>query len=164
MWPRLRETDWLQRIVEHPMAVRWWRSNFDLALAGRPVAWSPMWSFAVWSQSGLAITPREDLIRNIGFGADATLTRERSARFERGPMDLAFPLRHPQGVVPNSAADRFIAQHIAGLQIRLHSPRVLRSMQARLPVAFWRVSAALGRTGAALPTSLISSLGAAAGA
>jgi hypothetical protein len=58
----------------------------------------------------LQIVPNVNLISNIGFGADATHTHVvgEHANMPTAPID--FPLVHPQFVLANTEADRFISE------------------------------------------------------
>ena len=38
--------------------------------------WDAKWYFSIWMQKGISITPNINLVRNIGFGNDATHTKD----------------------------------------------------------------------------------------
>jgi hypothetical protein len=65
------------------LTVRWYTGLFDLAHAGKLWIWDAQWTFAMWIQSGLAVSPQDDLIRNIGFGEDATNTGAAADLFDQ---------------------------------------------------------------------------------
>src|SRR5262249_12294063 len=73
-WPTLRDTGWLHEILGDPRAVESWTSIFDRAhaAAGEADYWDYQWTFAVWADYALSITPGGNLITNIGFAAGAT--------------------------------------------------------------------------------------------
>ncbi len=88
-----------------------WRrawQHFDLSLlaaASRPYVWDGEWLLAVRSQKGVAVLPNVNLVRNIGFGPDAThtTTLERYALLPAEEME--FPLRHPKQIMVDRRAD-----------------------------------------------------------
>ncbi len=69
--------------------------------------WDYQWLFTVYSNSGLCIVPEVNLVRNIGFGEDATHTfnaHEKKAQLVE--QEIAFPLRHPNFVLRDLESDR----------------------------------------------------------
>ncbi len=65
--------------------------------------WDYQWHYAIASNSGFSVVPRENLITNIGFGKDATHGTDSSAgkRFQIPIKSLTFPLKHPQFLFPD---------------------------------------------------------------
>jgi hypothetical protein len=79
------------------------------AIADHPNAWDYQWTFAVWAQNGLAITPKVNLIANIGFGENATSTKSlNDSRANATVTAMAFPLVHPPHVVRSRETDRAV--------------------------------------------------------
>jgi hypothetical protein len=110
-WPRLRNTGWLMSILENPRAVEYWQGIFDKmhAIADHPTTWDYQWTFAVWAQNGLAITPKVNLIGNIGFGENATSTKSlNDSRANATVTAVAFPLVHPPQVLRDRETDRAV--------------------------------------------------------
>jgi hypothetical protein len=69
--------------------------------------WDYQWEFTVYSNSGLCVVPEVNLVRNIGFGADATHTfnpNEKKAQLNE--EEIEFPLRHPKFVIRDFESDR----------------------------------------------------------
>ncbi len=94
LWPMLRDTRWLQDLVAVPQAAALWRAILDGDVS--PSDYGLRWVFNCWTQSGFGIVPATNLIRNIGFGPDATRMRKRGAEFFAVPAEeMAFPLDHP---------------------------------------------------------------------
>jgi hypothetical protein len=108
-WPELREAGWLGRLFDDPHAVAYWGHHFDLTHRGEG-SWDYAWTFTSWLDGVLAVTPAVNLVSNIGFGSDATHTRDDDlspfANLDAGEM--RFPLRHPTAVAPDREADRLL--------------------------------------------------------
>ena len=117
-WAELRETDWLRELVHHPLAVRFFQKGFDAAYRGGFGTWDYQWTFACLSQLALTISPRDDLIMNLGHGVEATNTKADASleEYNRPPAEMAFPLRHPTCIVRNLPAETFWIHHIAALE------------------------------------------------
>jgi hypothetical protein len=115
-WPLLRETSWLQDILEYPAAVEFWRGIFDMAYAarGQKDYWDYQWTYAVWAQKALAVRPKVNLISNIGFGPDATHTASTNdPRATARTTAMQFPLLHPPSVERHTEADRIVFSWMA---------------------------------------------------
>lgn len=52
----------------------YWDLVFDLAFKNQISTWDHQWTFAHWENDAVCVTPANNLVRNIGFGADATHT------------------------------------------------------------------------------------------
>jgi hypothetical protein len=71
--------------------------------------WDYQWQFALYVQSGLAIHPNRNLVRNIGFGMNATNTTSSNGTGSNLPLEeIQLPLRHPEFVMVNKIRDRRI--------------------------------------------------------
>ena len=71
--------------------------------------WDYQWQFCVVSEGGLCISPSKNLIKNIGFGPEATHTfQEHELYRELIFSDLKFPLIHPPFIVPDCKMDYMI--------------------------------------------------------
>ena len=104
LWPEIRDGDWLVDILQDPLAITYWKDLFDQVHAGKIDTWDYQWTFACWMQSGLTVVPAVNLVKNIGFGEDATHTTDESSS---GPPaeNLTFPLSHPPTVLRDDRAD-----------------------------------------------------------
>ena len=114
-WPALRETDFLDHLIENPQFARTYRRIFDDTAAGRIDTWDHQWAFACWQNNGLCALPETNLITNLGFGPDATHTRNAdSPDSEIATTAMRFPINHPPAVVPCCEADRFTIESTFG--------------------------------------------------
>jgi hypothetical protein len=89
---------------------RRWEERFRQVRDHGLDSWATAWNFACWANAGLTCTPRSNLVRNIGFGPDATHMWDMSSAFANLQRDpLEFPLRHPAMIAPNSRYDEQIS-------------------------------------------------------
>jgi hypothetical protein len=69
--------------------------------------WDYQWDFARFINSGLSVVPRKNLVKNLGFGEDATHTLKGPSNLtSMEAMELDFPLTHPPFVVRDTESDR----------------------------------------------------------
>ena len=106
-WPNVRP-----RFVS-PDATRFQRAivrNFDAAHDNSRRSWVRVWNYSVVRDGGLVIIPETNMLRNIGFGPDATHTKSRRHTLARlRSKSLARPLRHPAEIKPNAKYDNELA-------------------------------------------------------
>jgi hypothetical protein len=85
-----------------------WTKTFDATFDGRVNTWDYQFLFACWANNALTCLPSKNLVSNIGFDEFATHTQDTfSSSANIVAYDLDFPLKHPQFIAPNWAADRF---------------------------------------------------------
>ncbi len=69
--------------------------------------WDYQWDFARFVNSGLAIVPNTNLVKNLGFGADATHTvNGTDGMTTMEAREMEFPLRHPPFVIRDTISDK----------------------------------------------------------
>lgn len=134
-WPRLRQSGWLLARGHGSRAFRaYWTRIFDATHAGKIDTWDYQWLFSVWAQSGLAILPARNLVRNIGFGEGATHTTEPDGLMDSLEIEpLVLPLRHPPCMVEDVAADRWTDVHVYGISHVSRAKQALAARAARVP-------------------------------
>jgi len=80
-------------------------------LNGQIDTWDYQWNFTVRINNGLSIRPSVNLIRNIGFGEDATHTFGKNEEIEQNiARDIEFPLKHPEFVMVYKKDDKLFGQ------------------------------------------------------
>jgi hypothetical protein len=87
----------------------YWRASFQLVYEGKLDTWDCSWTFTTLTHSLLQVVPNVNLISNIGFGPEATHTHEIGIHANMPTTPLSFPLKHPEFILANSQADRFIS-------------------------------------------------------
>ena len=65
----LRRTWW-----RRPVSLLYWRHIYAELSAGKLDTWDVQWILTLWRNRALACRPSHNLVRNLGFGADATHT------------------------------------------------------------------------------------------
>lgn len=107
VWPAIRDGKWLCDILGDDRAVDYWVRIFDSTYHEKNTSWAYRWTFACWVNDGLSILPNVNLVSNIGFGHDATHTVQRENAVANLPSyEMPFPLRHPDFMVRDDAADK----------------------------------------------------------
>jgi hypothetical protein len=111
-----RSNAWLYDLLQHDQqAVDFWASKFAMLREGTPPTWDWAWLYAIWSQGGLSITPRTNLVTNTGFGELAINNKDPNHPFANQPtVPMKFPLVHPDLMIRNGEADAILQRAIIG--------------------------------------------------
>jgi len=97
---------WLNGVLPGKDDARFWLENFRKVHGPDKHTWDYQWTFACWLNSGLSILPNKCLISNLGFGAEATHTKDAASPFASVPVaEMEFPLHHPRFVMRDADAD-----------------------------------------------------------
>lgn len=112
-WPIMKKRQWLKSLgiggVKFQLL---WASIFDATarLGSKASWWDYQWIFSCWKAGGKTIAPSRNLIVNIGFGDDATHTRDtHDPRISLQHQEFTFPILEPPTLEINFQADRSIA-------------------------------------------------------
>jgi hypothetical protein len=88
--------------------------KFDQTITSTKVDWwDYQWDFARYVNTGLAIVPQKNLVRNIGFGENATHTHNKKSKHaDLLAEDIDFPLKHPAFMIRDIASDRLYFKNL----------------------------------------------------
>ncbi len=96
----------MNAFIKNREILLYFKNQFDNAIQGRVDAWDYRWTFACWKNHGLSVVPNKNLVSNIGFGDDATHTKNISSPQNSVPtQSIYFPLNHPTRIKANQRAD-----------------------------------------------------------
>jgi len=108
LYDKLKGKNYFQNFFLNPVEKIYRLRKFDKTVMSTNVNWwDYQWDFARYINSGLAVVPKINLIKNIGFGEDATHTlnvNHKNAHMVADEID--FPLRHPPFMIRDFASDK----------------------------------------------------------
>lgn len=131
-WPRL---PWPQVFPDRAEGRLWSRRLEPIYRKERQDTWDYQWIFTIWARRGLAITPRVNLVSNVGAGTAATHTHTPSACANLPTAELG-ALEHPSEFDIDEIADRLTFDHFYG-GARLRERATWRYRLAK-PFRLWR--------------------------
>jgi hypothetical protein len=106
LWPTVRDGKWLYDILQDRKDVNYWQNIYERVFNNKIDTWDYQVNFSCWVNSSLNIIPNNNLVSNIGFGADSTHTADGNSPFFKIPhCELSFPLKHPTIMVRDALAD-----------------------------------------------------------
>jgi hypothetical protein len=84
-----------------------WTHIFDRMHANTgPNTWDYQWVYTNFVNNALTAAPRVNLVKNIGFGVDATHTTVADPKQSIPAKSMDFPLTHPVTMMPSRRLDR----------------------------------------------------------
>lgn len=115
-WPEVNSQGWLEDFFQNdPTLVAYWRSIFTQVYNGHINTWDYQLMLSFWLRGMISICPARNLISNIGFGADATHTKEANPRANMLVHEMKFPLVAPSTLTPDALADECAAWSVYGV-------------------------------------------------
>jgi hypothetical protein len=112
-WPELNAQGWLEDLFrDDPSLVAYWRSIFTNVYNGHIDTWDYQLTFSFWLRGLISICPARNLTSNIGFGPDATHTKDSGPKANMQVHEMRFPLTAPSALTVDSLADDVAAAHV----------------------------------------------------
>ena len=103
----------LHTLFERKIDQRFWLDMFDYAKSGNINTWDYQWMFSMWQAGGTSITPRANMVSNIGFGEGATNTQIQQEDFMAQKVWPAnFPMKHPNSQQIDKEKDEFTSDFL----------------------------------------------------
>ena len=120
--PDFEEKDLMSFIFDDQEEQDFWTKKFREVHSGKLISYCYPIFFAGWSQGGLSIMPRVNLVSNLGFRADAVHTntayeRMYLANIPRGSIE---EITHPKYMVRHRDADRYLFDIYFGSKHAVH--------------------------------------------
>jgi len=129
LWPEIKQPNYLQGILNNAQTRKSFAASFEKMYQGKVDTWDAQWTFACLINSGLTIMPAVNLVSNIGFGIEATHTKDATHRLANvSKQAIKFPLKHPPFIIRDAAAEKFIEENVYYLPIRKIIPRLFQKM------------------------------------
>ena len=106
-WPNVRNSKTFNINYRNKHEKKLWEKIFDKMYKGANDIWDYQWTFACWLNNGMAILPSFHLIKNIGFGNDATHTKNELSCLLTDTQEIT-EINHPDTCKINTEADYFL--------------------------------------------------------
>jgi hypothetical protein len=80
-WPKWKKSIEWKNFFSSNLEKKYWENLFDKAYNNEIDTWDYSWIASVWYHNGISITPKSNLVTNIGFGLNATHTLNSNSKF-----------------------------------------------------------------------------------
>ncbi len=115
-WETINQKNFLKFLFKEKQYQAWWKYYLDWIYDNKPDdMWDFQFHFHTMIKKQLAIIPKVNLVKNIGYGPNATHSTDPNSYFANVPThELKFPLIHPKKITRNYEADIFIQKNLFG--------------------------------------------------
>lgn len=101
----------LHQLSDEPEFERFWCDVLNRVKAGQIDTWDYQWTWSCWLHDGLTCTPSVNLVSNIGFGDNATHTKNPQSRLANLPTQpIGLTLTAPSEVRPAKRFDELVSR------------------------------------------------------
>ena len=83
---------------ENNYLINQYKNMFELTFQKKIDTWDHQFVYYIWKTNGLAITPKVNLVHNIGFNIRATHTKIKNNFLQKKSNLIKFPLKHPKKI------------------------------------------------------------------
>lgn len=104
-----------KRIAEYSTGFwekHYWGTMFNAVHQGKIDTWDYQWLYSIWKKGGISICPGVNLVKNIGFGKNATHTKKINNLININSQYLHFPLSSPSTFVLKNIYDEYTTKNI----------------------------------------------------
>ena len=118
-WPKWKKSkDWLSCIPDK-VERKYWENIFENVHLKKIDSWAYPWTASVWYKNRLTVTPNVNLVSNIGFGLNATHTKNDNSRSNKISAQKIGTLKHSRIFKRHLEADRYtFDNHFNGKHLR----------------------------------------------
>jgi GR25 family glycosyltransferase involved in LPS biosynthesis len=134
-----QRNNYIENITNDKLLQNFWLNNF-LSVSNQIIdTWDYQWYFTIWTQGGISINPVINLIKNIGFGVDATHTTDVDNKLSKMKFqEINLNLIHPDIIMPNIVYDKSSAKYLFELnQFNYFKHSVKRFILKSLKILKW---------------------------
>lgn len=142
-WPKVRSFYWLWSIHRDLKYAIKWLKIFDEVYkkANTQIkydCWDFQWTYACWKNQALNVIPHKNLVKNIGYGFDATHATPLDHPLSKlEAEEISFPLVHPVVMQQDSLADDILSKNVYGNYSFLY--RVIRKLKKILKIKLHKI-------------------------
>lgn len=118
LWPEYRRE---KKLLLSSQERVYWSRKFDETSSGKMDTWDYQWQFDVFRNQGLVVTPKVNLISNIGFGKEATHTIDADSPLSKLNISQLEVLDFPENISRNVSADKKVFDLFFAPEIKSYS-------------------------------------------
>lgn len=131
-WPEIVKDDGLGQIAFSKQEAAYWTKACQGVYDKSIDTWDTQWTLTIFARGMSNILPSVNLIKNIGFGPDATHTQGLSIYANMDTTPMTFPLVHPVIQAMHQEADRYTSETMFSSRLSVRIARKLKAYVARI--------------------------------
>lgn len=106
-WSEWKTTEDYRAKLPSASERKYWEGIFDQVKTNKIDTWDYQLVASIWYNGGLTATPNVNLVSNIGFGEDATHTKDDQSIFYNKAVERIGNILHPSLIKRNKSADKY---------------------------------------------------------
>ena len=119
-YPEFKKNKFFTKISNNSSLIKFWQSEWDDNYFNKRDAWVNPFLFQILINRSMAIVPNVNLVKNIGFGNDATNMKSAHPLVDRSvAQEISFPLHKPNFFIPDLRSEGLIISCRKSLYFRL---------------------------------------------
>lgn len=98
-------------VIKDKEIISYYKRLFDLVKSNKLDTWDFQWVWTVWKNDGLSVIPNVNLVKNIGFGEEATHTVSTTSKISELNTGSISEIKYNDRTEPDTEADRYTYYH-----------------------------------------------------
>ena len=111
--PEDKVRDLLKRYFTRKEVIDSWVNNYDMVKDGKTFPWDFQLGFSILKNGGINIVSAQNVVTNIGFGADATHTTSTNNELSNATLTEVSDMVHPVKIEIDKVQDRYTEMKVA---------------------------------------------------
>ncbi|MFD1142283.1 nucleotide-diphospho-sugar transferase [Larkinella insperata] len=124
-YAEFRQNQVIKDLFTDQKVQQFWTEAFDGVYAGQIDTWDYQWCYTIWTSGGICVCPNQNLISNIGFGQDATHTKEDTESTGNQPLQTLTEIVHPRFLIESRRATEYslhkFFRKVSGIKQRMEN-------------------------------------------
>ena len=113
-WPKIKKKKLINNFYNSSNEKKYWEKIFDDLNNQKSVHWDYSWMLKQWMSKSLTATPNVNLVKNIGFGKDATHTLDENSNLNNLNLQKLDKIIHPKDIKVDTLADIYAFDFVFG--------------------------------------------------
>lgn len=143
-WPEVQKGGGLAQVFDNQGVYDHWSYVWDRYHKKIKNSWDGQWAFSCIANNGVCINPIINMVSNIGFGSNATHTKESTWVANLPTQEMVFPLVHPTEIIVNHQADAFTFRNVLNIDKKLLH-RIVRPLKTAFPGLYQKIKRLFGK-------------------
>ena len=107
-WKRWKNSKNFRKLFNLKHEILYWKKIFNNVSKNKIDSWAYPWNLCLWYNNKIVLTPKYNLVKNVGYGNSATHTFVNSHNLNYSTTKLNFPYKSPQINKVNMEADNYV--------------------------------------------------------
>ena len=109
LWSKLKNSKKWRTLHKNNIERKYWEKIIDNVEKRKIDSWAYVWTYSMWLHGGITVIPKKNLIKNIGFDADATNSlKEESKYLKSYSLNFKKKLKKPEKLLPLIENDDYV--------------------------------------------------------